>query len=300
MQRNWKFITGASAAALAVVVASQTGPFTRSQGDDAPARAEGRIAQTAPETAPVAETVPVAPDPAPALQAEITRLTALLAEREVAYSLVTEALAGRDADIGRLTATLAERDAELTALRAEILALRAEVEFDAQLAAMKSGDGPGNPSAARIEAARFETARVEARDPDTFSDTALDTGKPPDTRPALPVGEQRLSQIHFDPSSSRLSPGGRAHAAAAAVTLADMAVGRIRLIGYTDRVGGPVRNRALAAARARAVADFLIEAGLAGASIEIDGMGETGTPVSTDDGVAEPLNRCVEIVVTPL
>ena len=56
----------------------------------------------------------------------------------------------------------------------------------------------------------------------------------------------------------------------------------------------------LAEARARAVADFLIAAGLPAEMIEIDAMGEADAPVATDDGVAEPLNRCAEIRVVRL
>jgi outer membrane protein OmpA-like peptidoglycan-associated protein len=81
--------------------------------------------------------------------------------------------------------------------------------------------------------------------------------------------------------------------------LADMAVLRVRLVGHTDRVGSAARNRALAEARARAVADFLVAAGVPGALIEAAGLGEDDLPVATDDGVAEPLNRSVAIIAVP-
>ena len=87
--------------------------------------------------------------------------------------------------------------------------------------------------------------------------------------------------------------------AAAAVTLVEMALARVRVVGHTDRVGSPAANRRLAARRARAVADFLVASGVPAALIEMDGMGETGAPVSTDDGVAEPLNRSVAIIAVP-
>ena len=70
--------------------------------------------------------------------------------------------------------------------------------------------------------------------------------------------EQPLTSIHFDTGSASLTPGGQVHAAAAAVMLADMKLGQIRLVGFTDRTGSPARNRALAEERARAVADFLV------------------------------------------
>lgn len=295
MRREFGIFVVASAAAIAVVVAVQTGRYTR--GVDAvapPPVAEqptvAAVAETAPRQPPPPPTPTPAPgaaqDPSPALRAEITRLTTLLAEREAAYDRIARTLSGRGSELERLTGLLAERDADLTALRAEIETLRAEAAFDAELTALKSDP---DPSAAPTEAALAEAAEL---------DVVFDAGKAPAEYP--PQAGEPLTAIHFDPSSSRLSPGGRAHAAAAAVTLADMGVTRIRIVGYTDRVGGPARNRALAEARARAVAAFLIDAGLPGAMIETAGMGEADLPVTTDDGVAEPLNRCVEIVVTPL
>jgi outer membrane protein OmpA-like peptidoglycan-associated protein len=78
-----------------------------------------------------------------------------------------------------------------------------------------------------------------------------------------------------------------------------MPVVRVRLLGYADRVGSPTRNRALAAARARAVADFLVRSGVAADILDPEGMGEDDLPVATGAGVAEPLNRSVAIVAIP-
>ena len=109
-----------------------------------------------------------------------------------------------------------------------------------------------------------------------------------------------MVEVHFDFASARLTPGAEAYAAAAAVTLADMPLARVRIVGHTDRVGSPAANRRLALQRARAVADFLVGAGLPPALIETDGMGETDLPVATDDGVMEPLNRSVAIIAVPV
>jgi outer membrane protein OmpA-like peptidoglycan-associated protein len=109
-----------------------------------------------------------------------------------------------------------------------------------------------------------------------------------------------LTAIHFDNGSSRLSPGGQVHAAAAAVMIAEMTVTRIRLLGFTDRVGSVAKNRTLARERARAVADFLVAQGVPADLIEAAPMGEDDVPVSTGDGVPEPLNRSVSIVALPL
>jgi outer membrane protein OmpA-like peptidoglycan-associated protein len=81
--------------------------------------------------------------------------------------------------------------------------------------------------------------------------------------------------------------------------LADMPIVQVRLLGHADRVGSADRNRVLAAARARTVADFLVASGVAAEIIEADGMGEDDLPVATADGVAEPLNRSVAILAVP-
>ena len=90
------------------------------------------------------------------------------------------------------------------------------------------------------------------------------------------------------------------HAAAAAVMLADMKLGQIRLVGFTDRTGSPARNQALAEERARAVAEFLVAQGVPAQLIETAGVTEGALPVATDAGVPEPLNRSVSIVAVPL
>jgi outer membrane protein OmpA-like peptidoglycan-associated protein len=183
-------------------------------------------------------------------------------------------LAERDAGIAEMTAVLAGRDAELESLGAELAALRIELAdlrdrfaFDLQLAAMKASV----PEAAPAPAA-----------------------------PEPPVGDQPLTAIHFDTGSAHLSPGGQVHAAAAAVMLAEMKLGQVRLVGFTDRTGSPTRNRALAEERARAVADFLVAQGVPAQLIETAGVTEGALPVPTDAGVAEPLNRSVSIIAVPL
>ena len=295
MRRDTRILAGVSAAAIILTIAAQTGSY-KSEAE-APATAVAPEPAVAAEGGPAPETAAeagTAPDPqAAALVArdsEIGHLTALLAEREAAYATAGTTLGAKDGEITRLNALVAERDTELAALRATLETLRAQAAFDAELTALK-----GDPGLVRVEPARLEMRAVSAAldaDP-TATGANLDAD-------ILPVPGDRLTAVHFDKASSRLSPGGQAHAAAAAVTLADMKIARVQVVGHTDRVGNPARNRALAEARARAVADFLIAAGLPAEMIEIDAMGEADAPVATDDGVAEPLNRCAEIRVVRL
>lgn len=73
---------------------------------------------------------------------------------------------------------------------------------------------------------------------------------------------------------------------------------RIELSGHADRSGPPAPNVRASRARAEAVAAFLAARGVPGAAMTIVSHGETRPLVPTQDGVREPHNRRVEIVMT--
>ena len=69
------------------------------------------------------------------------------------------------------------------------------------------------------------------------------------------------------------------------------------VVGHTDRVGTVPYNDALSLQRAARVRTLLIAAGIAAGPIQIAGRGEREPVVPTEDEVAEPRNRRVEITV---
>ncbi len=71
----------------------------------------------------------------------------------------------------------------------------------------------------------------------------------------------------------------------------------IVVIGHTDRVGSDPFNDALARQRAETVRTALIHLGIAPENIVAAGRGKREPAVPTADGVAEPRNRRVEILV---
>jgi len=71
----------------------------------------------------------------------------------------------------------------------------------------------------------------------------------------------------------------------------------ITVIGHTDRVGTVEHNDELSARLAQHVRDYLIKHGVPGDSIGTAGRGEREPLVPTEDEVAEPKNRRVEINV---
>ena len=71
----------------------------------------------------------------------------------------------------------------------------------------------------------------------------------------------------------------------------------IVVIGHTDRVGTAQANDALSLRRAGRVRDDLVRVGIAADRITVAGRGEREPLIPTEDEVAEPRNRRVEINV---
>jgi outer membrane protein OmpA-like peptidoglycan-associated protein len=303
MQGKWSYIGGGAALLFAGIVASRSDLPAHLRGEAYPPAVAPAPAPMSPPAATGAATDPapvaagLAPDASALarLTAELTRreaenaeLRTTLAVRDAVIESLNARLAGRETEADALEARLEASDAEIAALRREVAELRAQRSFEAKLAVFEAGEA--EPSAARVEA-----VRVEAPDLEAIFDAAVEA---PEGLPPLP-GVETVA-IHFDFASSRLTPGGQIHAAAAAVRISDLTLARVRLVGHTDRVGGPAANRRLAARRAAAVAEFLVSAGVPRDLIEIDERGEADLPVATADGVREPLNRSVEISIRPL
>ena len=83
-------------------------------------------------------------------------------------------------------------------------------------------------------------------------------------------------------------------------TLAEIArrpVPDVLVIGHTDLVGSHASNDALSRQRAELIRNELVRLGVAPENIEVIARGKREPVVPTPDGVAEPRNRRVEIVV---
>ncbi len=73
----------------------------------------------------------------------------------------------------------------------------------------------------------------------------------------------------------------------------------LAITGHADRAGPEEYNLGLSLRRASAVLDALAARGGDPAAISLAGRGEAEPAVATADGVAEPANRRVEIIVLP-
>ena len=71
----------------------------------------------------------------------------------------------------------------------------------------------------------------------------------------------------------------------------------IHIVGHTDRVGTDSHNLKLSSRRANFVRDFLTSKGIKSSVLFVSFLGESRPLVYTEDEVAEPLNRRVEVMI---
>lgn len=114
---------------------------------------------------------------------------------------------------------------------------------------------------------------------------------------ALQPPEPERFVLQFEPGRSQLTDESQVQLATVLSTAWARAGGEIVVTGHTDRQGSEEANDRLSLARAQAVRDLLVARGFRPELIEARGRGEREPLVATDDDVAEPLNRRVEVVV---
>jgi outer membrane protein OmpA-like peptidoglycan-associated protein len=108
------------------------------------------------------------------------------------------------------------------------------------------------------------------------------------------------NDLLFESGSAELGPRSGRTLRDVAFVLRRHPQNSVHVYGYTDTVGGAEANRELSAARASTVAAALEEFGVDPDRVETRGFGETRLAVPTPDGVDEPRNRRVEIVLEPI
>ena len=103
--------------------------------------------------------------------------------------------------------------------------------------------------------------------------------------------------VYFDTDQATLGPGATQVVTEAAQAYQQTGAAQIEVIGHTDTTGSAEYNLGLSQRRAETVADELIRQGIPATDIATIGRGEEDLLVPTADGVNEPANRRVEIIV---
>lgn len=122
---------------------------------------------------------------------------------------------------------------------------------------------------------------------------------PPAAAPAAAPAPARTFIVYFDFDRATLTPEGRRVVDAAAALAKQNVPTRIHANGYTDTSGTKKYNLALSQRRANSVREALIGDGVTANRIDTAGYGENDLRVKTPDGVKEPQNRRVEILLGP-
>ncbi len=113
--------------------------------------------------------------------------------------------------------------------------------------------------------------------------------------PAQPAAPSFM--VFFDWDRSNLSAQALNTIKQAASSYKTKGSARITATGHTDKSGPESYNMALSLRRANTVKDALVREGVPATAISVIGRGETQPLVQTADGVREPQNRRVEIVI---
>lgn len=122
--------------------------------------------------------------------------------------------------------------------------------------------------------------------------------EPPKAPEPVPAAVQPHSfNVFFDFDKSTITPETRQVIEQAATQAKQQGIARIDLTGHTDTVGTVEYNQKLSVRRAEAVKKVLIQLGFKADEITVVGKGKTDLLVPTADGVREPKNRRVEIVL---
>jgi outer membrane protein OmpA-like peptidoglycan-associated protein len=120
---------------------------------------------------------------------------------------------------------------------------------------------------------------------------------PPPPPPPPPAVAPPSFMVFFDWDRSNLSQQALVTIKQAADAFKAKGSARITATGHTDTSGPEAYNMALSLRRANAVKDALVREGVPAQAITVIGRGESQLLVPTADGVREPQNRRVEIVI---
>lgn len=167
----------------------------------------------------------------------------------------------------------------------------------------------GDRTYSGVESLAGQSAPLRIRQSDAYNHSVLlglryaFNVAPPAPPPAPPVAAAPVPQptrtylVFFDWDSAALTTRARQIIADAAAATHRVQLTRIEVNGYTDLSGTARYNQLLSVRRATAVAAELVRDGVQRNEITTRGFGEANPLVPTAQGVREPQNRRVEIIL---
>jgi len=182
------------------------------------------------------------------------------------------------------------------------LSITAEYRYTGALQSKYDGD-VRTPTGATVATGKFEVDQAHNHSALIGVRYALYTPAAVAPAPVAPVAPAaapaptRTYLVFFDFDRADLTDRARQIIAEAAQNAGRVQTTRIEVAGHADRSGSPQYNQRLSQRRADAVAAELSRQGIARSNISVQAFGESRPLVATADGVREPQNRRVEIVL---
>ncbi len=103
--------------------------------------------------------------------------------------------------------------------------------------------------------------------------------------------------LSFMPNRSALKPGATAVLDKIVLSLRNVPLAELRIVGHTDAKGGAAANDALSLDRAASTRDWLVARGISPVRIAVAGRGARDPLASNDDEAGRATNRRVEILI---
>jgi len=186
-------------------------------------------------------------------------------------------------------------------------AARAQVSYDCWIEATEGATprhGSGTSSARQDDIARckadFEDAMLAVEQAATLQLTQGTRMAAAETMAAAPVPVPEAPKpfiVFFGFASAEITTAGIGVIDDAIAAAERLGIVDFTITGHADRAGPEEFNLQLSLERANAVRDVLVERGVKSSGISVAGRGEAENAVPTADGVQEPANRRVEIIL---
>ena len=266
----------------------QAGATREANAENAAARAENATANAQSETARIAREAASARLTA---EAEADRL-----KRDNALQAATaQETADRLKQDNDAKTAAAETEAARLKQQNDLLASNAQGEADRL---RRENDEQRSAAQAELDRVAKEKGQLETDKSELRAQLLLQFNAILQTRDTARGLIVNMSDVLFDTGKFSLRPEAREKLAKVAGIVEGHPGLRLAVEGHTDSVGGDDYNQQLSEERGGSVRDYLVEQGIAGASVSSKGFGKTQPVASNETASGRQQNRRVELVIS--